>query len=85
MSKYDVTNTWVEVDYEWYDYCLNVLPPAKWQKNAFAVGEPLTHDNKGPVHEVLVNIGKRYFSRNAHLLWFDPNRYTQEIKEQFGL
>ena len=85
MSNYDVTNTWKEVDYDWYDYCLRVLPPAVRRKNAFAVGEPLTHDDKGPVHEVLAKVDGRYFSRNAHLIYFDPDRYTKEIKEQFEL
>ena len=85
MIDADVTNVWKEVDYDWYDYCLGVLPPAVWRKNAFAVGEPLTHDNKGPVHEVLAKVDGRYFSRNAHLIYFDPDRYTKEIKEQFEL
>ena len=76
---------WQEVTEEMYWEMLEVLPPSAWKGGAFAVGEPMTHDQLGPVHETFVKLGERYFARDAHLMKFDPKRYESEIKEQFSL
>ena len=49
------------------------------------VGEPWTHDDKGAVHQAVVSIKGRYFTKNAHIRQFNPGRYTQEIVTLFDL
>lgn len=90
----DASRPWVEITPRLWDYCLGVLPPAKWQENAFAVGEAVTHiDEKGwaiPVYDMVVNIGDMYKGGRAFLsprpvTTFDPQTYTAEINKQFGI
>ena len=85
----DTTNeklqSWSEISEDDYYYLLEVLPPAAWKDNAFMVGEPWTHDDKGAVHQAVISIKERYFTRNAHIRQFNPGRYTQEVVSLFDL
>ena len=38
---------WLESTEEAFDYALEVLPPLQWQRGAFLMSEPMSHDYDG--------------------------------------
>ena len=72
---------WHEVDEETYWEQLECVPPAEMTCNAFAVGEPWSHDKEGAIHTVFVNVDSQFYCRHDHLKNFNPSSYVNEIRE----
>lgn len=61
---------WVETTEEMYWEMLGCLPPRKMSANAFLVGEPLRHDERGAVHACFVRVGGVYWAKNLNVCDF---------------
>ena len=77
--------SWHETNERIYWDQLEVLPPARMERNAFMVGEPWNFDGEGSIYAAFVEIDNRYFCKNDYLKSLNPERYNQEIKNQFSL
>jgi hypothetical protein len=85
MNESQLAETWREdCTAEDYEYMLESLPPKRWRKNAFLVGECLTHGIEGAIYDAFIEINGQHFQRPAYLKHFNPDNYIQEIKRITG-
>jgi hypothetical protein len=78
---------WIETDEAGYMDALEVLPPRRWQGNAFFVGEchSYDYDKRDEVYAAFTSVNKRFFARYATLRDFNPAAYESEIRAQFAI
>ena len=62
---------WVETTEGMYWSMLECLPPRKMSANAFLVGEPLRHNERGAVHSCFLRIGGTYWAKNLNVCDFE--------------
>jgi hypothetical protein len=58
---------WVETTEKMYWQMLECLPPRKMSQNAFLVGEPLRHNERGAVHACFLRVGGVYWAKNINV------------------
>ncbi len=85
MTAEELKNEWQEETEERYNDMLEVLPPIRWKRSAFMVGECLTHTEAGALYSAHMEIDGRYFHRPAPLHGFSPAEYTREIRAKFHM
>ena len=61
---------WIETTEAMYWAMLECLPPRKMSQNAFLVGEPLRHNERGAVHACFLRVGGVYLSKNINVCEF---------------
>ena len=61
---------WIETTEEMYWAMLECLPPRKMSQNAFLVGEPLRHNERGAVHACFLRVGGVYRAKNINVCDF---------------
>ena len=72
---------WVEtIEKTFYDQ-LECVPPKAMKGNAFAVGECYS----GNSYAMFVEVDERFFGKICGILTFNSAKYTEEIKNQFGM
>lgn len=69
------SEVWREVTREFYDYCLNVLPPMDWNNGKFLICETYTDD----VHACIATIGNRHFAR--YVPRSQANKLVDELRK----
>jgi len=81
-SNYRANNgLWVEtIEKTFYDQ-LGCVPPRLWKGNAFMVGECYS----GNDYAVFVDVDGRFFGKICGILSFNPTKYTEQIRYQFGI
>jgi hypothetical protein len=61
---------WIETTEAMYWAMLECLPPRKMSQNAFLVGEPLRHNERGAVHACFLRVGGVYRAKNINVCDF---------------
>ena len=61
---------WIKTTEAMYWAMLECLPPRKMSQNAFLVGEPLRHNERGAVHACFLRVGGVYRAKNINVCDF---------------
>jgi hypothetical protein len=75
-------NKWTEVNEKMFEDQMSVIPPIRQGKNVFMVGECYDIYKNKAYYASFIQIGDRYFGiiRSD----FEPEKWEQEIREQFS-
>lgn len=79
MTPAQLADLWQEETAEQYEEMLEVLPPERWDGDAFMVGERVT----GNLFNAHIKVDDRYFWRPADIYQFNPAKYRREIRAKF--
>lgn len=82
VANFDDNNgRWTEtIEQAYYDQ-LECVPPKAMRNNAFMVGECYS----GRSYAVFVEVDGRFFGKICGMLTFNATKYTEEIRNQFGM
>jgi len=70
---------WEETDEEGFDWCLNCLPPLRWEGEEFVQCSECTHLDYYPV---VIKVGEKYYKGSKpHSM--SPEAMREEVREQY--
>ena len=85
MKETELSVLWQEITDKEYWYYLEVVMPARMKFNAFLGGDPIVDNPEGALYIAVCLVQGRAFRRPACVEFFDPAKYTAQIREQFEI